>query len=187
MNTTYDPLKDPAADGFVDLSQSPTKVEWKATSQSALNEANAAPDASASERKGMSMMLKCSIFLALAFAVFWAGKVHFTKKYEDHEARVSSIKTQPSGSPEIGASPTGKRVTPPKPVAKPSVKAPESATQNIATQAINTPAMPSFEAEKQHGKTSGLALPSALALPSNPSPAQLEFNRNLEIFKGNIK
>lgn len=147
MNQVYEPLKDAAADGFVDLSSSPTKAEWKATSQSALGMANDAPDATETEKKSFWTAFRVCVALVLVFAVFWACKVHFTKKYEDHEARVGQINAPASGSPEVGASSVNKNA---KNLTKPNSK--ESATKKIVDEALNTLPSNGFYGLKPHEK-----------------------------------
>ena len=139
MTDTYDPLKDPAADGYkfvgvavdpnIEKALAPSKDDWKATSQSALSGANAAPDATPAQSGSFWRWFKWGA-VALAFAIGWLAY----SQYQSHKAEVAKIQSPPSGSPEIGASPSAK--------AAPNVK--KSATDNIAAKAINTQASDGF-------------------------------------------
>ena len=167
-----------------DATLDPQKQAWKNGAAgldanvplSTLEEANAAPDASESERKGMGMMMKLALGLTLSFVVVMAISVHFVKKYDAHEARISSIKDQPSGLPAVDHIIPLEQSKPAKPSAKPSVKVPKIATDNIATQAIDMPAIPSFEAIKALARK-----------PRIKDDFTTEFDRDLSKFETDLK
>ena len=138
MTAAYDPHKDPAADGYVDLS----KQAWKAGA-SGLDAANAAPLAPDAARSRVKKWLWC-IGLVSAFIL----AVALYGKYQAHKAVVAEI-TKPAV-----VAPAAETLAKPgifKPKAKPRAKPkpPETTIKNVATEAINTPAMPSFEAKKE--------------------------------------
>lgn len=113
---------------------------------SPLDEANDAPLASDAERSGFWRWVLIAAALAAGCIALAVSAVHFVSQYNEHEKRVEAIQNPPSGSPEIGASPKntglgyGKSHIP--------NKTSKNATNNIANEALNTPAMPSFEGEK---------------------------------------
>ena len=155
----YDPLTDPAADGFVDLS----KQAWKAGA-SGLDAANAAPLAPESDRNRLKKWLWV-VGLLVAFVLGWT----FYSKHQTHKAAVNAIKTAPFVLPETVV------------VAKPAQSrkaAPKDATNKIAIQAINTPAMPSFEATKPVKKESSTDDPLA--------PALAEFDKQVINFESKL-
>lgn len=147
MIEPYDPLKDPTSDGFkfvgvavdptIEKALAPTKEEWKAASQSALGGANAAPDATPAQSNSFWRWFKWGA-VALFLGICWLAY----SQYQAHKAEVTQIQNAPSVTPEIVASPSVKAAT----------KGKKSATEKIAAQTANAPAMPSFEAEKQPEK-----------------------------------
>ncbi len=114
--------------------------------KSILGMANDAPLASDAERSGFWRWILIEAAVGAGCIALAVSAVHFVKQYNNHTEKVQAIQNPPSGSPEIGASPKnkglgyGKSHTP--------NKADKSATENMATQAINTPAMSIFEGEK---------------------------------------
>lgn len=134
MTAAYDPNKDPAADGFVDLS----KQAWKAGA-SGLDAANAAPLAPDAARSRLKKWFWCiGLVLALIVAVALYGK------YQAHKAVVAEI-TKPAVVAPAAETPAKFGIF--KPKAKP--KPPETTIKNVATEAINTPAIPTFEPTKE--------------------------------------
>ena len=138
MTETYNPLKDPTADGFtfvgvavdpaIEQALAPSKEDWKEPLW-------------AKFKNWVIGFSKAVCVVALGVAVGY-GILAFGKDYLAHQKTIEAIQNPPSGSPEIGASPSVKAVP----------KRQKSATENIATKAINTPAKPSFEGVKTPAK-----------------------------------
>jgi hypothetical protein len=129
---------DPAIDAVLD----PQKQVWK-NGATGLDAANAAPLAPEATRSGFKKWL----FVAVLVAVFGFGWLVYSK-YQAHKSAVAVIQAKPVVLPPLAAKPAK---------ANPKPKAAQSATTNIAIEAINTPAMPSFEDKKEVEITPGSA------------------------------
>jgi uncharacterized membrane protein YebE (DUF533 family) len=125
-----------AIDPNIDATLDPQKQAWK-DGESGLDAVNAAPLAPEATRS----RFKAWILVAVLVAVCGVGWVIYSK-YQAHKAAVNAIKTAPVVLPEISSA---KAVAVNPATQKKSNK---TATQNIAKETINTPAIPSFEAEK---------------------------------------
>lgn len=186
MNQVYEPLKDPTSDGFkfvgvavdpaIEQALAPSKEDWKATSQSALSGANAAPDATPAQAGSFWRWFKAGA-VVLFFVIGWLAY----SQYQTHKANVAQIQSPPSGLPEIGASPKnkglgyGKSHTP--------NKADKSATDNIADKAINTPASDGFYGLKSHEK----APEKQAKKPKIKDDFTADFDRDLSKFETDLK
>jgi hypothetical protein len=126
-----------AIDPNIDATLDPQKQAWK-DGASGLDAANAAPLAP----EAMRSRFKAWLLVAVLVAVCGVGWVIYSK-YQAHKAAVNAIKTAPVVLPEISSA---KAVTVNPATQKKSNK---TATQNIAKEAINTPAMPSFDEKKE--------------------------------------
>lgn len=160
MTETYNPLKDPLADGYtfvgatVDLTaEELSKPDWK-------------------EPLWVKFKAFCSGF---GKAVFWVAVliacVGLYLGYKNHTSEVSTIQNPPSGSPEMGKSLVKENA---KNLNKPNAK--KSAPKNEANVALNTPAMPSFEAGKVPVKKTKVK-----------DDFTAEFDRDLSKFETNLK
>ena len=164
MNQVYEPLKDPAADGYtfvgaaVDLTAENelSKPDWK-------------------EPLWAKFKAFCWGFskAALIVVLVLAGVVLY-QSYKNHAKTVEVIQNPPSGSPEIGASPKNKGLGYGK--SHTSNKADKSATENIATDAINTPSATIIEAVKPSAKK-----------PVSKESLPTEFDKQLAEFETRIK
>lgn len=156
MTAAYDPHKDPAADGFVDLS----KQAWKAGA-SGLDAANAAPLAPDAARSRVKKWFWQAILLAL-FIVGWL----IYSKYQAHRATVAEI-TKPAVVAPAAETPAKPGIF--KPKAKP--KPPETTIKNVATEAINTTAISEF-----------IPVNLVPVAPEPLTPAEQDFANRLAIF-----
>jgi hypothetical protein len=160
LAAAYDPLKDPASDGFVDVS----KQAWKAGA-SGLDAANAAPLAPGSDRSNLKKWLLI-IALICAFAAGWS----FYSNYQAHKKTVEAIQSPPSGSPEIGVSTINK---------KQPTKTDKSAPKNGAKESTSTPASGGFYGLKHSEKS-----------PEKPrikDDFNAEFDKEQARFEANLK
>lgn len=142
----YDPLTDPAADGFVDLSQLPAKEDWKEPLWAKFKN-----------------WVKGTSAAVVVVALFLLGVVLWLKPKP-------ALQSEPV-TMTIEATPQAARTLP-------APKRPKNATEKIARQAINTPAMPSFEAAKPIKKESSTDDPL--------TPALAEFDKQVINFESNL-
>lgn len=167
LAAAYDPLKDPASDGFVDLS----KQAWKAGA-SGLDTANAAPLASDAERTSLKTLLLRSFAVIFALCVVGAVILHFYNKDRAHKAKVEAAQV----------------VLVPKPIPQVTDKSTvqkraKSSPENVANKATNTPASDGFYGLKPHEKPPE----KSVKKPRIKDDFNAEFDKEQARFEANLK
>lgn len=179
MTEAYDPTKDPTADGYtfvgvavdpaIDKTLAPSKGEWKATSQSALTGANAAPDATPAHSGNFwRWFTRCAAVVLLG--VCWL----MYSRHQAHKAEIAAIENPISEPAEINTSlkSTGMGY------GKSNIqnKASKSATENIAAKTLSTPDSGGFYGLKPSSKK-----------PSIDDRFTSQFDKDLSQFESTMK